>query len=75
MKSESATGTSSIEVHGTDIRTELSKEELEFLLARCRSQLDVERIPVMALIDSGSLSTIISRSLLHQIAVQHHATQ
>ena len=101
---EPAPRTSSIEAQGTDAQTELTEEELEFLLARCRlqkeqqllltaqdgkvacvaastsqpsppvvgpllySELEVGGVPVMAMIDCGSQTTIISRSFLHRIA-------
>ena len=93
---EPATRTSAIEAHGTDAQPELTEEELEFLLARCRlqkeqqlllttqggkvacveastsqpsppvvgplfySELEVGGVAVMAMVDCGSQTTIIS---------------
>ena len=103
---ESAARTSSVEVKETTEQKELTEEELEFLLARCRLQkekqmlqtapegnvacvkatppqysgpaigpllycdLEVERVPVVSMVDCGSQTTIISHSFLHRVARQ-----
>ena len=106
-----ATGRSTSEVSRTSCveakeKNELTEEELELLLAKCRLQkeqrmltdstkeevaciqmtqqhdtnpavgpslyldLDIEGVPVVSMVDCGSPSTIISRSLLHRIVQQ-----
>ena len=106
--SNAAARTSCVEVKETRTQDELTEEELELLLARCRLRkekemlpevsgtdgavgcitafqkkqpepaigplfycdIEVEGVPVTSMVDCGSQTTIISRSLLHRVARQ-----
>ncbi len=61
---------------GTDSQTsaiKVSEEKALAVGALLHMNIDIEGLPVKAMVDTGAQSTVISRSTLH--AVNHHLKQ